>query len=292
MGPISISSETSIYGLIGRPLRRSLSPRIHNTVFRRAGLNAVYLPFTVLGARLAEAAAGIRALGISGINVTIPWKEAILPHIDEISPAAAAIGAVNTISNRDGRLAGDNTDWQGFADSLASHGCDPAGGRAAVLGAGGAARAVLYALGKKNCQEIVIFNRTTEKAAALADHFAGQWPATAFTARPLSDFFAGRQGAAGFRLVVDTLPAAAGPELFREWPAAGGSREAGTIFYTINYRVAALEKAVPPGWRFIDGLEMLVRQAAASYLAWNPGLSDADGIRGQYLRLLPELRAP
>ncbi len=290
MDPSRISSETSIYGLIGKPVRHSLSPRIHNTVFRRAGVNAVYLPFTVLPARLEAAVAGVRALGIRGVNVTIPWKEAVLPLLDEVSPAAGAIGAVNTVSNRGGRLYGDNTDWQGFAASLDAGGGVPAGGRVAVLGAGGAARAVLYALGKKKGQEIVIFNRTREKARGLAAHFAALFPASCFAARPLKDFFHDRDALDGVRMVVDTLPAAAVPELFRDWqPPATATA---VVFYTINYRVAPLAAVVPRGWKFIDGLEMLVRQAGASYQVWNPEAAAAAGISRLYLQLLPELRAP
>jgi len=133
----TITSETAIYGIIGKPVNHSLSPAVHNAVFQLAGIDAVYLPFPVESSSLEAAAAGLRALGISGANVTIPHKEAVIPCLDQLDEAAAGIGAVNTVTVRDGRLLGGNTDWSGFADSLERHQLKVNDCRAPVRGGGG-----------------------------------------------------------------------------------------------------------------------------------------------------------
>jgi shikimate dehydrogenase len=262
-----ITSETLIYGIIGKPVNHSLSPKIHNTVFHLAGIDAVYLPFPVASSQVEAAIAGLRALNISGVNVTIPHKEAVFKYLDQLDDAARHIGAVNTISIRDGRLFGANTDWNGFADSLKRHQLNPAGRRIAVLGSGGSAKAVLYALGENNCKEIEIFNRTFEKAVAMAGRFSRLFPETRFKACQLEDFFQDgqRQSVAKIPdMVIDTLP---GSIPFN--PPARLLRDGGqAIYYTINYGSAAERKIAPAGWTRIDGLEMLIRQAVRSFLIW------------------------
>ena len=111
-----INGHTKIYGILGRPVAHSLSPAMHNAAFRELGLNAVYVAFPVTD--LAQAVAGLRGLDIRGVSVTIPFKEEIIPLIDELDPQAARIGAVNTVVNRDGRLIGYNTDWLGALTGL------------------------------------------------------------------------------------------------------------------------------------------------------------------------------
>jgi len=115
----------------------------------------------------------VRALGLAGLNVTVPHKEAVLPHCDALTPLARRVGAVNTIVHRDGRLLGDNTDVHGFAATLRQHGVRLRGRHALVIGAGGAARAVLAALVAAGVARVTIANRTAERAAALAARFRG-----------------------------------------------------------------------------------------------------------------------
>ncbi|MBN2332332.1 MAG: shikimate dehydrogenase [Deltaproteobacteria bacterium] len=258
-----ITSETAIYGIMGNPLHHSLSPRLHNEVFQRHNINAVYLAFPVAAGGVAAAVAGLKALTISGINVTIPHKEAVIPHLDRVDETARAIGAVNTITRRDGQLVGSNTDWQGFADSLTHLGFDPAGRQIVLLGCGGSARAVIYALGKKNCKGIMIYNRTQEKAAAVAEHFSTLFPATRISVRPLADFSraGGRQP---MPIIIDTLP---GPVSFTAPPAADQTGEA-TLYYPISYGAGARGKQCPADWQRVDGLAMLVFQACRSFSLW------------------------
>ena len=137
-------------GLIGWPVGHSRSPAMHNAAFAAAGIEGLYVSLPVHPQQVGEAVAGLRALGFRGANVTVPHKQAVIPHLDELSPAARAIGAVNTIVVReDGKLFGDNTDARGFLADLVEQGItgeDMKEGETLILGAGGSARAVVYAL--------------------------------------------------------------------------------------------------------------------------------------------------
>ena len=165
-----ITSRTGLLGVIGYPVEHSSSPAMHNAALARTELDFAYLPFAVPPDRVPEVPVAMRALGIRGLNVTVPHKVAVMEGLDEISEEARAIGAVNTIANRDGHLTGYNTDAEGVIASLrADGGLDVLPEAVALLGAGGAARAILYALLQAGeVKEISLLNRTLEKAEALA----------------------------------------------------------------------------------------------------------------------------
>ena len=164
-------AHTRLAAVIGSPVRHSLSPAMHNAAFGALGLDWVYVACEVAPGAVAAALAGMRALGLGGMSVTIPHKAAALAEVDEATEAARAIGAVNTVVPlADGRLRGENTDGAGFLASLADVGFSPAGQTCAVLGAGGAARAVVHALAGAGAAEVVVVNRTPargEETAAL-----------------------------------------------------------------------------------------------------------------------------
>src|SRR5690606_7549588 len=141
-----IDARTGLAALIGDPVEHSLSPLIHNTAFRAAGLNHVYLALRVDRAEVEAAVRGMRALGFLGASVTAPHKQAVIPVLDEMTLQASDVGAVNTIVRRGTRLIGDNTDVAGFLEPLNPLADELHGGRMLVIGAGGAARAVVYAL--------------------------------------------------------------------------------------------------------------------------------------------------
>ncbi|MFN8642232.1 MAG: shikimate dehydrogenase [Candidatus Binatia bacterium] len=168
-----ISGRTRVVGLIGDPVAHSRSPAMHNAAFAALGLDWVYVPLPVAAADVAAAVAAVRALGLAGANVTVPHKEAVLPHLDALTPLARRVGAVNTIVHRDGRLLGDNTDVHGFAATLRQHRARLRGRRALVIGAGGAARAVLAALVDAGIARVTIANRSADRARALARRFPG-----------------------------------------------------------------------------------------------------------------------
>ncbi|MEW6172715.1 MAG: shikimate dehydrogenase [Bacillota bacterium] len=163
-----INGKTKVVGIFGDPVEHTFSPAMHNAAFTALKLNFVYLPFRVKKEELPAAVTGLRALGLAGVNITVPHKEAVLPYLDEITSEARLIGAVNTVVNRNGRLTGYNTDATGFLRAFREAGFEPAGAEAVVLGAGGAARAVCMALGMAGVRRITVFNRTYERAQTLA----------------------------------------------------------------------------------------------------------------------------
>jgi shikimate dehydrogenase len=176
-----LRGTTRILGIFGDPVAHSLSPVMQNAALQQAGIDAVYVPFHVRAADLAEAVAAIRSLGIWGINVTVPHKEAVCSCLDEVDASARLIGAVNTIVNRQGALVGYNTDASGFLRSLAEDlDFSAAGKRVLLLGAGGACRAALAALCRSGVSRIAVANRTRSRAESLVREFAGIFPQTRF----------------------------------------------------------------------------------------------------------------
>jgi shikimate dehydrogenase len=174
--PAEIGPTTALCGIVLHPAGHTRSPAMHNAAFAALGIDAVYLAFDVPSAGLGVAIAGARALGVRQLAVSIPHKEAVMAHLDEVDETARRIGAVNTVTRRDGRLVGSNTDWIGVARALETQ-RSLAGARTVVLGAGGAARAAVHAMLVRGAR-VVVLNRTLDKARKLADelgaHGAGE----------------------------------------------------------------------------------------------------------------------
>lgn len=166
---MKVSGNTQIYGIIGCPIEHTKSPAMHNAAFEALGLPAVYVPFSVRPEDLGKATMSLRSMNISGINVTVPHKSAVIEFLDELDPIAKQIGAVNTIVQRNKKLYGYNTDGPGFMLSLKKDAhFDPLGKKAVVLGAGGAAAAVAISLAGAGARRIVIANRDKRRAEVLA----------------------------------------------------------------------------------------------------------------------------
>ena len=173
---MEIDSRTKLYALIGHPISKSLSPEIHNYSFKKNDINAKYLALDVSEESLEQAVEGIRHLGIGGCNVTIPHKVNISKYLDELDDEAKLLGAVNTVKNENGKLIGYNTDGKGFVNVLKDKDIDIRNKTVAVLGAGGAARAISIILAKEGIDKIVIFNRTLEKAKTIIDEIVDKFP--------------------------------------------------------------------------------------------------------------------
>ncbi|TAK07972.1 MAG: shikimate dehydrogenase [Candidatus Manganitrophaceae bacterium] len=171
-----ITGQTKLFGIFGHPVAHTLSPFMHNAAFDAVGLPYRYVPFEVPPDRLEGAVKGILPLGIRGVNVTIPHKEAILPFLDQVDEEAKMIGAVNTVEVISGRLIGHNTDGRGFLESLFEMKVALSGKRVILLGAGGAARAVAAVLAQQSIAEMVIVARTAARGKALADRLAAISP--------------------------------------------------------------------------------------------------------------------
>ena len=165
-----VSSRTKLVGIFGYPIVHSLSPVFHNAAFAKLGLDFVYLPFPVKPDHLESAVKAIKSLNMVGVNVTIPHKRKVLDYLDEVDHQARMMRAVNTILHQDGRLIGYNTDGEGFLDSLRQEGkFDPKGKHVFMIGAGGAACAISFALVKAGVKSIILTNRTPEKAKILLE---------------------------------------------------------------------------------------------------------------------------
>lgn len=168
--PQPVSGATKVVGVFGHPISHTLSPLMHNVAYTAMGLPCIYVPWHVLPDQLGSAVEGIRALQLVGVNVTIPHKAAVMPYLDEITPAAKLIGSVNTIENKEGHLIGHNTDAPGFLRSLKEQGqCDPAGRNILFLGAGGSAKPLAAQMLLAGAASVVIANRTLTRGKALSD---------------------------------------------------------------------------------------------------------------------------
>jgi len=254
----NITGETRLVGVIGDPVRHSRSPAMLNAAFAKAGLDFRMLAMPVTKGHVEHAVAGLRSLGIIGCSVTMPHKAAVVDHLDQCSEVAKALNAVNCIRRDGDTLIGENTDGAGFLLGLAHDvGFDPAGRRCAVVGAGGAARAVVLALAGAGASQVVVVNRTqssAEVAAALAPDVAS---------------VADEAALADVELIVQATSvgmsdgdgSAVDPALFRS-----GQIVADLVYHpTVTPTMSA---ASASGCVVTNGLSMLIHQGAVAFEHW------------------------
>ena len=281
-----LSGHTRVVGVIGDPVAHSLSPALHNAAFAALGLDWVYVAFPVPRGRGAEAVAAVPALGLAGFNVTMPHKEDVAGACDELTADAAALRSVNTVvALPDGRTLGDSTDGPGFLDALADEAIAVARQPVLVLGAGGAARAVVLALGRAGADVTVAARRpdAAADAAALAPG-ARAVPLGALTvpsaAGPSPAPAGGGVDPAAFTLVVNATPLgmSGGDPL----PVDPGSLHGGQSVVDLVYHPAdtpLLAAARAQGAQAVNGLGMLLHQAARSFTLWTGRPAPLDAMR-------------
>jgi shikimate dehydrogenase len=256
----------TLLGVAGWPVAHSRSPAMFAPALAELGLDWRYLRLPLPPERFDETARALAASGYRGINVTIPHKRAAHDLADELTPAAAAIGAVNTLAYADGRIAGDNTDAGGFLEAL---GADPAGWRCLVLGAGGSARAVAWALREAGAGEVAVFNRTAERAATLAAELGVRH----VPAPEAAD------------LIVNCTSVGIAPAVGEADAVAAvglGAIDPPATFFDLTYGAEATplaQWAAAGGSRVVDGLEMLVRQGARSLELWTGRRAPLEAMR-------------
>lgn len=265
---MKITGETKVIGIFGYPVRHSLSPLMQNAALVDLGLNYIYLPFEVRPEQLETAIKGIRALGISGVNLTIPHKEKVIPFLDEVTEEASLIGSVNTIENKKGKLIGYNTDSMGYIRSLREDGgFEPRGKNILVIGAGGAARGIIAGLSMNDVSVIFIANRTVEKGKALAEEFKNKFRQINFSALPLSSLKDPK-----ILSQVDLVVNATSMGLEEGAPDVEFSlTPPHTLVSDIIYKPAVtpfLKKARDARLKTLGGLGMLVYQGAISLEIW------------------------
>ena len=266
-----LNDSTTVFGIIGYPMEHTMSPYMQTETMAEMGYNGVYVPFRVKPENLESAVRGIVAFNMRGINVTAPHKTNVIEYLDTITEAAQAIGAVNTIINDDGLLTGDNTDAFGFirgvlrdggTDRLPSHVC--------IIGAGGAARGVVYGCAARDeVDEITLLNRTLSKAEKIADEFS-EITGKHISARPADE--------ATFQEVIPTAGLVANTTTVGQHPDSGISPvpdpsvfHSGQIvcdIITSPLRTQFLTDAGERGARTINGIPMLAYQGARSLSLW------------------------
>ena len=270
-----ITAHTALFGLLGHPVGHSVSPFIHNSLSEHFGHDLRYLAYDVEVAALKAAVEGAYALKIKGLNVTVPHKQAVREFLLSEDEAAARIGAVNTLKRVDGGWQGYNTDMPGFIRALESDGISVKGRHVCVLGAGGAARAIICALLKCGAAKLVIYNRTCEKAQALAEEFAPLYPECDMeAAHSYDDLLKSMRGTGEKWLAVNTTSVGM-------YPNVDDILIKDEAFYKLCYRgvdiifnpaktafMKAIEAADKDNKAY-NGLKMLLFQGIRSYEIWN-----------------------
>ncbi|MGD8342719.1 MAG: shikimate dehydrogenase [Desulfobacterales bacterium] len=249
-----IDADTSLFGLIGNPVAHSLSPLMHNQAFAATGCNAVYLAFCVSDPR--AAIESFKALNVKGLSVTLPHKVAVMEYLDDIDPTAAGIGAVNTIVHHNGRLIGYNTDCQGAIKALQTR-TTIDGKSVAIIGAGGAARAVGFGLATDaGC--LTILNRTRQSGERLAADLQAEF-------LPLDEFRPYR-----YDILINTTPVGMHPHTDAS-PIGNQALSAEMVVMDIVYNplnTRLLKDAAANGCQTINGIDMFVFQGAQQFELW------------------------
>jgi 3-dehydroquinate dehydratase/shikimate dehydrogenase len=265
----SIGPATAVYGVVADPVGHSLSPQIHNAAFGAAGIDAVYVPFRVPFDSLGQFVEDVSRLGLRGLSVTIPHKEAIAKYLTKVDPAVKGIGAVNTVLFKESEVLGYNTDYKAAMDCLenALGGAVPPGTpsplqnkKVLVLGAGGVARAVMYGLQRRGAKT-TIASRTRSRAQYLADQFGGR--CVEWQARHIADI----------DVVVNCTPIGMHPNV-DESPFNKSHLKPATVVFDTVYNPEStllLKEARSHGCRVATGVEMFIRQAALQYLLFTGG---------------------
>lgn len=277
----SMNRETEIFGIIGDPVSHSLSPRIHNASFAAGERNAVFIPFQVRDVvqfihRMAHPKSREIDWNLRGLSVTAPHKSTVIDCLDWIEPAAKEIGAVNTIVARDDQLLGYNTDAKGFIEPLRKRFGDLKNARCAIIGAGGAARACLWAL-KNDGAQSTLFARDTQKADALARQFK-------IENRRLAD-----AGFGEFDIVVNATPLGTRGEREKATAATAEQLRGVRLAYDLVYNpleTLFLREACEAGCETLGGIEMLLAQGVEQFKLWTGKAPDLEVMRASVNEIL------
>jgi shikimate dehydrogenase len=267
----SFHLNTKIIGLLGHPIKQSYSPFIHNVTVELKKLDYIYLPFDVPAANLKNALKGMIALDIKGFNITIPHKESILQFMNDVSEEASIIGSVNTVVNDDGKLTGYNTDVNGVLESLIPYKDEIYGREVTVVGAGGSSRAVIYTLIRYFKPSVInIINRTEQRAEALKKYFSDKMKYDGIRTKELFppeliDIFSAS------KLIINATPVGMFPDQDDIITTLENSFVKDQIVFDLVYnppQTKLLKLAASRGAIAINGLKMLVNQAAKSFELW------------------------
>lgn len=261
-----VDSHTGLCCLIGYPIGHSVSPQMHNAAFQTLNLNLIYLAFQVERESLEAAVKGLRSLGVKGFNVTVPHKVSIIDYLDRLDDSALKVGAVNTVLNRDGELIGYNTDGRGFIKSVGIENLK--GKYVAVLGTGGAARAIIYE-SAQYASRIFILNRTLSKAESLAREVMDRYPEIEIEAMPLTPKSI-KKALERSSLLANATPIGMHPNEDEIPIPPSLLRRDLTVFDAVYnpLKTRLLKEAERLGAKTIGGLDMLVHQGGEAFKIW------------------------
>ncbi len=284
---MNISGKTKICALIGDPIEHTMSPVMHNTAYKKLGLDYVYIPFRVKPEGLPLAVAGLRALNVRGFNVTIPHKVSILPLLDGLDPLAEKIGAVNTVVNEDGELRGYNTDATGFLQALLGRKVEPGDKNVVILGAGGASRAISYILAGRGAH-LTILNRKLELdwaeeiAEFIREDLGREVRVLELIPRLLGKALEGAD------ILVNATSVGMSPASGKS-PAPAKLLHRRLVVFDIVYNpmmTRLLKEAQAAGARIIGGIDMLAWQGALAFEKWTGQTAPLNLMRREAVKML------
>jgi shikimate dehydrogenase len=284
---MEISGKTRICAIIGDPVEHSLSPAMHNAAFRELKLNLVYVAFTVTKNELKEAISGAKTLGFRGLNVTMPHKNAVMKYLDETDSMAKSIGAVNTVLNDGGRLVGFNTDGVGAMSALKENGVSLDGRKLLLLGAGGAAKAIAFQAAQE-VEELVVLNRTSEKAEKLAEALCRKFGKKVRGGAFSSEFL--KEEIKDADILVNATSVGMHPDVNRS-PVPRTLLRPSLCVMDIIYcplETKLVMDAKAEGAKIVSGLEMLIYQGAASFEIWTNQSAPVEVMKKAVLNKLKE----
>jgi shikimate dehydrogenase len=285
-----ISGKTEVFAVIGDPIEHTLSPAMHNAAFEHLGLDYVFLAFKVTPDEVEKALQGVRALGIRGLNVTMPNKQAVTEFIDEADATVKFLRSANTILNQRGRLRGFNTDGIGAAKALKDSGIDMAGRKVLLLGAGGAAKAIAFTL-VKDVNEVCILNRSGMKARELANMLepfgkkvVGDELSNTRIQRELQDA----------DVLINATSVGMSPNAHESLVKQSWLRTDLCVMDIVYKpdKTRLIQQAKAAGARVITGIEMLLHQGAASFEIWTQCKAPLDVMRNALLKKLSNIGDP
>lgn len=265
---MNVLGTTRVLGVFGHPIEHTLSPAMHNAALRVTDLDYVYVPFHVLPEKLEQAVEAIRALGMAGVNVTIPHKERVIEFLDEVADSARRIGSVNTIINDHDRLEGESTDGPGFLRSIEAEWGKIDGCRGLILGAGGSAKAIAFALAEIGCR-LVIANRTLARAEELSGGLNAVYGKAVSRAVGLEREVLAEE-IRGMDLLVNSTSLGMHPDA-DSIPIPPDLLHSKLLVYDLVYNpleTRLIVEAQARGARAMNGLKMLVYQGALSFEMW------------------------
>lgn len=266
-----VDLNTGVLGLVGYPLSHSISPLLHNHTIKEENLNYIYLPFPVEPEKFADALIGFRAINVRGLNLTIPYKEKVLPYLDRLDSLAARIGAVNTIVNDNGIFAGYNTDITGLARMIRDDGNFSIKDKKVLLiGAGGAARAAGISVLSEGAAKLYILNRTIDKGSKLVEEWKKFYPTVELKALPLDPLYY-EPFIKEVDLLIDTTPVGMAPysEVAPVISSEYLNKNMLVVDLVYNPRETSLLKAAKKaGAKCLNGMGMLIYQGIESFKLW------------------------